>query len=137
MPGVRVVTNGTFVDNPGELIGPDQDLISQARVLADIVIVDAGPVLAVNDPSALVPQSDAVVVVSRSGKTTEDAAQRAAELLARMEAPVVGVALTGVPRGSSGQPYYAQLRSVPGPARRSGGAGWRSPAPTSRPGGDE
>ena len=123
VPGVEILTNGTFVDNPGELIGPDQDLIAQARQLADIVVVDAGPVLAVNDPSALMPQADAVVVVARSGATTEESATRTAELLARTEAPVVGVALTAVPRSASGQPYYAQLRSVPGPARR-----WRSPA---------
>lgn len=122
VPGVQIVPNGTLVDNPGELIGPEQDLVSAARELADVVIIDAGPVLAVNDPAALMPQVDAVVVTARSGQTRVDSAARAVELLTRMDAPVVGLALVGVPRHSSGQPYYAQLRSVPGPNRRRGAA---------------
>lgn len=130
VPGVRLVANGTFVDNPGELMGPDQDLVAEARELADVVLVDAGPVLAVNDPAALMPQADAVVVIARSGKTTTDSAQRTIDVLTRMGAPIVGVALIAVPRSASGQPYYAQLRSVPGPAQRR----WRSPAPSTRTG---
>ncbi len=133
VPGVRLVANGSFAENPGELLGPDQDIIRQARSLADIVIVDAGPVLAVNDPSALMPQADAVVVVARSGRTTSDSAARTVDLLGRMSAPVVGVALVAVPRSSSGQPYYAQLRSVPGPAQRR----WRSTAGASSRAGSE
>jgi capsular exopolysaccharide synthesis family protein len=131
VPGVRLVPNGTLVDNPGELIGPDQDLIAEARELADVVLVDAGPVLAVNDPAALLPQADAVVVIARCGKTNVDTAGRTIDLLTRMGAPVVGVALVAVPRSASGQPYYAQLRSVPGPAQRR----WRSGGtPTPRTG---
>lgn len=108
-----LIPNGRVIDNPGQLLGPEQDLISAARKLADVVIIDAGPLLAVNDPAALMPYVDAVVVTARSGRTHADAANRTADLLARLDAPVVGVCLVSVPRGLSGHPYYAQLRSVP------------------------
>ena len=113
VPGVSIIPNGTFMDNPGELIAPDQDLIRGAAQLADVVVVDAGPVLSVNDPLALMPHVDGVVLVARSGKTTAEMAHRVAEVLTRADAPVVGVALVGVARSASSQPYYAQSRSMP------------------------
>ncbi len=111
-PGVWLVANGTFAENPGQL-RLDNGLIERASQLADVVLIDAGPILSVNDPAALVPQVDSVVVVGRSGHTTTAQAARTAELLARLEAPAVGVTMVGVPRSASGQPYYAQLRSTP------------------------
>jgi hypothetical protein len=113
LPGVMVIPNGTFVDNPGELIVPEQDLVGEAAKLADVVVIDAGPVLSVNDPIALAPHVDSVVIVARAGRTTGDLAARAAQLLARADAPIAGVALIGVPRSASSQPYYAQQRSRP------------------------
>jgi capsular exopolysaccharide synthesis family protein len=118
MPGVAILPNGTPVDNPGELLGPDQQLLTHAAKLADVVVVDVGPLLSVNDPAALMPQVDAVALVARSGKTSAEAAYRTSELLARMHAPVTGVVLLGVPRSQSSQPYYAQTRSVPAGLRR-------------------
>lgn len=114
MTGVWVVPAGAPPANPGELVGPEQELISAAAELADIVLVDTGPLLAVNDPAALMPRADAVVVVARSGKTTVDEAARASELLARLEAPVLGVALVGGPAqpGSAGR-YYSRRRVRP------------------------
>ena len=111
VPGVWVVPSGAPPDNPGELIGPDQELISTAAELADVVLVDTGPMLAVNDPAALMPRADAVVVVARSGRTTLDEAARTSELLARIEAPVLGVALVGGPRSAKGGRYYTHSRS--------------------------
>lgn len=99
VPGVWLVPGGTPVTNPGRLLGPDQVLVLAAMDSADVVIIDSGPLLAVTDPAALMPYIDAVVVVARSGHTTGEAAGRTRELLARLQAPVLGVALTGVPPG--------------------------------------
>lgn len=109
--GVWVVPNGAPPANPGELIGPDQDLIAEAVELADVVLVDTGPLLAVNDPAALVPHTDAVIVVARSGKTDADDAARTSELLARLKAPVLGVALVGSTRGKRSYRYYTSHSS--------------------------
>lgn len=117
--GVLAVPAGTISSNPGELVGPDQELLSAASKLADIVVIDAGPILAVNDPSALLPQVDAVVVVARSGHTTAEAAHRTSELLARLEARLLGVALVGVPRSIIGRRYHDQYLAKPSRSGRS------------------
>lgn len=115
--GVWVVPNGAPPANPGELLSPDQELISAAAELADVVLVDTGPLLAVNDPAALMPRADAVIVVARSGKTTADDAARASELLAQLKAPVLGVAMVGGPRAGRGSRYYSNpgVRTEPTP----------------------
>lgn len=128
--GVWAVPAGTLPSNPGELMGPDQALLAAASELADIVVIDAGPILAVNDPSALLPQVDAVVVVARSGRTTAEAAQRTSELLARLEARVLGVALVGVPRSIIGRRYHDQYLAKPQPPGRDSLAGPRTTTAT-------
>jgi Mrp family chromosome partitioning ATPase len=108
LPGVLLVPGGIPVENPGRLLGPEQDLIHAAAEIADIVLIDAGPILAVNDPSVLIPRADAVVVVARSGQTTAESAHLTSELLARLEAQVLGVALVDVPNGSLARRFDAQ-----------------------------
>lgn len=103
---VWVVPSGESVGNPAELVGPDTSLLRDAAEVADIVIVDVGPLLAVNDGATLAPQADAVVVVARHGQTTMEAARRTSELLARVEAPLAGVALVGVDAAQLGSHYY-------------------------------
>lgn len=103
---VWVVPSGEAVGNPAELLGPDTSLLHDAAQLADIVLVDVGPLLAVNDGATLAPQVDAVVVVARHGQTTVDAARRTSELLARVEAPLAGVALVGVAAAELSSPYH-------------------------------
>jgi capsular exopolysaccharide synthesis family protein len=110
--GVAVITSGSSAVGIQSL-GPDTALVQEASRIADVVILDAGPLLAVNDAVSLAAQADAVVVVARAGRTTGDAAQRMSELLARVGARVLGVALVGV-RGSefgNRYHYYAPTRS--------------------------
>lgn len=106
VPNVWVVPAGEAVGNPGELLRPDTSLLTLAATLADVVIVDVGPLLAVNEGATLAPLADAVVLVARAGNTTDGACRRAADLLARVEAPVVGSVLVGVSAGELGGRYY-------------------------------
>lgn len=106
VPGVWLVPRGSATSQPGGLVGSAGTLVAAAAELADVVLIDAGPLLAVGDPAALAPHVDAVVVVARSGRTTAEEAQRATELLARVQAPVLGVALVGVPKTGIGRGYY-------------------------------
>ena len=50
----------------------------------DIVLIDSPPLLAVSDTTALLPEVDAVVLVSRLTVTTKDSARRTTELIARV-----------------------------------------------------
>lgn len=103
--------------------------IAQARELADIVVVDSGPVLTVNEAAALVPQVDAVLVVARSGRTTIASAQRTSELLARIEAPIVGIVLTDVPRSLLSQRPSGRYYSAPPLGLKPSGASARHARP--------
>jgi len=83
-------------------------LIGQARRLADVVVIDAAPLLSGSDALDVLPHVDTVIMVGRLRRTTHEQAQRARELLARIAVPVLGVALVGTrttpaaPSGSSG-----------------------------------
>jgi capsular exopolysaccharide synthesis family protein len=122
---VRLVPSGVVPEKPGELLASPlmRHVISEARDVADIVLIDTAPILAASDAAHLFPLVDAVVVVGRAGSTTVQSAQRTSELLLRLGAPVVGATLNGstdssLPRGSTG--YYAdgQRRTGNGRSRR-------------------
>jgi capsular exopolysaccharide synthesis family protein len=112
MTNIRLVPSGQVPEKPGELLSSPlmQQVVTEAREVADIVIIDTAPLLAASDASHLFPLVDAVVVVGRAGRTTALSAQRSSELLLRLGAPVVGAALNGstevaLPRSYQG--YYA------------------------------
>ncbi|HEX8769492.1 MAG TPA: P-loop NTPase, partial [Acidimicrobiales bacterium] len=96
IPGLLVLTSGSAVDNPAGMLARERDLIMKCRNAAEIVIIDTPPLLVANDAVELILASDAVMLVGRAGRTTTDAARRATELLNRLKAPVVGVAMIGV-----------------------------------------
>jgi capsular exopolysaccharide synthesis family protein len=124
--GVQLVNSGAPPDKPGEMLGspPMRLAMADARLRADIVIVDSAPILTTSDAAHLVPDVDAVLIVARGGRTTAEVAERTAELLHGLRAPVVGVTLNAaseiaLPRRYYG--YYAYYRgSYRGPEKRKG-----------------
>ncbi len=85
-----------FVANSGQLVTHAPAVLEAARKLADVVIVEAPPLLTVHHGEALVHAVDLVLVVGECGTTTFEQAARAGDLLRRMGAPVLGVVLTEV-----------------------------------------
>jgi succinoglycan biosynthesis transport protein ExoP len=81
-----------------------QDLVQEAKRLADYVIVDSPPLSEVIDALPLAQQVDEVLVVVRLGKTQLTKLQNLGELLARHDIEPVGFAVVGVP--STGEGYY-------------------------------
>ena len=106
IPGVRIATNGAPLDNFGEVAAAGQALLTDARRLADIVIIDTAPLLVAHEATELIPGADTVVVVCRSGQTTKEDAGRARELLTRLSASVAGVVLIGAPESETGYSTY-------------------------------
>ncbi|MCO8127425.1 AAA family ATPase [Acidimicrobiia bacterium EGI L10123] len=107
VPGVSIAPSGDHLRSLGDVAAAGRKLIEGARGLADVVIIDTPPLLATNDASELIPAVDAVVVVSRVGKTTSDGARRTRFLLDRLGAPVAGIIAIGVPeRDGSYASYY-------------------------------
>ena len=113
IPGVRIATNGSPLDNFGELAAAGRHVIDEARRLADIVLIDTAPVLVAHDATELIPAVDSVVVVCRSGRTTKEDAARTRELLTRLGATVAGVVLVGAPESDSSYAtyYYSEPKS--------------------------
>jgi non-specific protein-tyrosine kinase len=61
---------------------------------ADLVMYDAPPVLAVTDAALLATRVDGTLLVVRAGGTRREHVQRAKDLLARVNARLIGAALT-------------------------------------------
>jgi capsular exopolysaccharide synthesis family protein len=99
--GVRVLATGRVPNNAGALLASERmgDLLARLDKLADVVVIDASPVLAASDWTQLIPRVDEVIVVARAGRTDAGSARRTAEVLTLLKAPVMGVVLNGVPTG--------------------------------------
>jgi capsular exopolysaccharide synthesis family protein len=106
-----VLASGPLAPNPAELLSTSRaaDLIRTLASQADIVLIDAPPVLPVTDSLVLSQQVDATVLVAAAGTTTRKAVHRAAEMLQQVNAPLVGAVLNGVTEqsGYSGYGGYA------------------------------
>jgi Mrp family chromosome partitioning ATPase len=70
-----------------------QHVLKQVAGMADVVILDCSSVLGASDMAALVSHVDGVLVVGRAGRTRAELAERTTDVLRRLGAPVVGVAL--------------------------------------------
>src|SRR2546421_1394518 len=88
-----------------------QDLVQEAKRLADYVIVDSPPLSEVIDALPLAQQADEVLVVVRLGKTQLTKLQNLGELLARHDIEPVGFAVLGVPSMAEG--YYYTPTTTP------------------------
>lgn len=89
-----------FVPNSGLLALRGPAVLEAARHLADVILVEAPPLLGFHDAEALAPSVDVVLVVAECLATTFDQAKRSGDLLRRIGAPVIGVALTNMRIGS-------------------------------------
>ena len=89
-----------FVTNSGQLALRAPAVLEAARHLAEVILVEAPPLLGFHDAEALAPSVDVVLVVGECLATTFDQAKRSGDLLRRIGAPVIGVALTNMRIGS-------------------------------------
>lgn len=120
IPGVSIAPSGKELRNLGDVAAAGRILVEEARQLAEVVIIDTPPLLATNDASELIPAVDAVVVVSRVGRTTSDGARRTRFLLDRLGAPVAGIIAVGMPErsGTYNSYYRTAVAEVPTSGRR-------------------
>lgn len=94
LPGVRHADLATLSPDSVGRLDDMKAVLADARRLADLVIVDAAPVLSAHDAGAVAGMVDAMVLVAESRRSTRDQARRSSEVLARLQAPVRGVLLT-------------------------------------------
>jgi capsular exopolysaccharide synthesis family protein len=80
--GLRVIPSGPQPPNPSELLASERmrRRLAELRELADIIIFDSPPVLAVSDPAILAAMSDGAVVVASTRSRGQNAAHAIATL---------------------------------------------------------
>jgi non-specific protein-tyrosine kinase len=106
--GLRLLSSGPLPPNPADLLGSQKidQVIESLSGMADVVLFDAPPVIAVTDAAVLGAKVDGVLLVISAGKTRREHAERAKEMLERANVRIVGAALTNAPKDSSIGGYY-------------------------------
>ncbi len=99
---------GPLPPNPAELLNSTSmaDTLNELDRLADVVILDTPPVLAVTDACVLATDAGGVVLVASPGRTTRAHLQRARATLAAADTRLLGIVLNRVRRRRSENDAY-------------------------------
>jgi capsular exopolysaccharide synthesis family protein len=110
-PSLLVIPSGPPEPNSATLLRGQEmgRILEQLTSTADLVVIDAPPLLPVADAQALLehPELDAVLVVGRVEYTKRDEARRAHHLLERRGVRDIGLVVNGV-RDIAGGTYYGR-----------------------------
>lgn len=103
-----LLTSGPKPPNPADLLGSRKidQLLERLNAEADIILLDAPPVIAVTDAAVLGAKVDGVLLVINAGKTRRDHSERAKEMLKKAKVRIIGAALTNAPKDASIGDYY-------------------------------
>jgi non-specific protein-tyrosine kinase len=104
---LRLLPSGPALTNPVDLLNAPRfaELLARLQAGADVLIIDAPPVLAVADAAVLSRKVDGVLLVFRAGRTKRDQAAKARALLAKANANLLGAVLTNAKVEPSLQKY--------------------------------
>jgi polysaccharide biosynthesis transport protein len=125
VPGLRVLPSGAGFGAPPPLLAPKvvEAVLESLRRDVDIVVIDAPPLLSNPEALTLVVMTDVVLLVEDM-TATSSALDRARDLLERLDATVIGVAVdtrTAHPvwgrRRDQTHPWPAELIPAIGPTR--------------------
>lgn len=110
VPNLKVLSSGPLPPNPAEILGSKRmsDILTALLEQADVVLLDAPPVLAVTDAAVLSSKVDGVVLVISAGKTKRENAHRAQTQLEKINARILGAVLNNVKADGSAQTYYSE-----------------------------
>lgn len=105
---LQLIACGPMPPNPSELLNSArmQEVLQRASRMAEFVVIDSAPVLAVTDCAVLAPNVDGVLVVAEAGVTTREDAERTKETLASECVRLLGVVLNKVDSGPA-YGYYS------------------------------
>lgn len=104
-----MLSAGTIPPNPAELLGsePMAEFIKEIGNDFDYIIIDTPPINVVSDALPLIRESDGVVLVVRSNKTTHPEIQKAIASLEFIDAKILGFIINSVDTNSKEKYGYA------------------------------
>jgi len=107
--GLSLLPSGPLPADPAVLLGSRRmrEAIATLRERADLVLFDAPPIVAVTDTAVLAAQTDGALLILRAGSTRREYAERAKELLEKVNVRIIGVVLCNAPFDTTLQRYYA------------------------------
>jgi len=105
---LKLMPSGPLPPNPAELLGSERmkERLNQMKELADVVIFDSPPVLAVTDATVLGALATGVILVADSGRTRSEVIRRGKQTLDQVGLKVLGVVLNKVAVRRGGGYYY-------------------------------
>lgn len=108
VPGLQLLASGALPPRPADLLGSKrmEAVIAGLAARADIVLLDAPPVMAVTDAVVLATKVVGVLLVVSAGVTKREHALGAVERLNKVNANLVGSVLSNVPLDATLQTYY-------------------------------
>ena len=97
VPGLQLLSSGPLPPRPADILGSRRmgEILHGLRDIADVIIIDTPPVLAVSDTVVLAPRVDGVLLVMQAGRTRREHARQARTVLDKAKANIVGVVLNG------------------------------------------
>jgi receptor protein-tyrosine kinase len=106
--GLSLLPAGQLPPNPAEILGSDKalQLLDALAGLADVVIIDTPPVLAVTDAAVLAAKADGVILVAAADQTRRGALTQAVVTLGNSHARLLGVVLNKVENTGGGSYGY-------------------------------
>ena len=109
VPDLAILSAGGRVANPAEILATARmrEVLSEALLTFDRVVIDTAPALAVSDSLLLAPHVDVTCLVLRSFKTPRKTFARAIKALADIDCRPVGVVLNFLPSGLGTYYYYS------------------------------
>jgi succinoglycan biosynthesis transport protein ExoP len=107
-----ILAAGAIPTNPQRLLSQAGTgaLLDDARLMADVVLIDTPPIGTVNDSVTLCRFVDRVVLVARLNRTTKDAGRRALRALRNLDVVVEGFVVTDAAARES-YSYYPSPRA--------------------------
>jgi len=110
VPGLLLLASGPLPPSPADVLGSRRmdRVLAVLKERADIVLLDAPPVVAVSDAAVLATKVDGVLLVVSAGQTKRDSVQAAKARLEQVNAHVLGAVLTNVPLDASLERYYTR-----------------------------
>jgi Mrp family chromosome partitioning ATPase len=94
VPGVSLLDLQQFIAHPTQVVIRVPEVLHALRDIVDVVILDVPSFLTVHHGQGLAPLADAVLVVGERRSTTLEQLRRTSAILKRLEAHVIGMAMT-------------------------------------------
>ena len=109
---LQVITGGPLPPNPAEMLSSQRmvELIKRLKDIADVIIFDSPPVLAVTDAAVLSSRVDGVILVTHAKRTRRGAIKQSIQRLEHVGANILGCVLNQIPGGDkySQSSYYTR-----------------------------